>query len=152
MSLYLRVFPFLSMLVLVACYGTGVNSSGLNTPTPTSATRIGHTAVIPSAVSNRVMKPQSFYEAPNRDLFALTQELIPINGPLSRTVYGERFQYFPGRIDTFWLVDLAAHTVYQSDFKLVTVTPHAYWYLEEGLDIDLSRIERSAFRNPTCPN
>ena len=54
--------------------------------------------------------------------------------------------YAEGRQDTFWLIDLLELEVYPSLFELRLVTPHAYWYFEEGQTIPQSVIERSAAR------
>jgi len=76
----------------------------------------------------------------------LTNELVPGSGDIPRTIIGDTTEYSVGRTDTFWLVDLADTKTYQSDFELVLVSPHAYWYVEDGLNFSLSGIERSASR------
>jgi len=43
-------------------------------------------------------------------------------------------------------MDLSTTKAYQSAFNLVLVTPHAYWYVEEGLAVRQSAIESSAFK------
>jgi hypothetical protein len=52
--------------------------------------------------------------------------------------------YEAGRLDTFWLVDLIRLERYQSTFELRLVTPHAYWYVEEGQSISQEDLEESA--------
>ncbi len=91
-------------------------------------------------------KTTQFSVAPDRDLFRLTKELVPGSGDIPRTIIGDTTEYSVGRTDTFWLVDLADTKTYQSDFELVLVSPHAYWYVEDGLQVSLSGIERSASR------
>ena len=91
-------------------------------------------------------KTTQFSVAPDRDLFRLTKELVPGSGDIPRTVTRDTTEYSVGRTDTFWLVDLADTKTYQSDFELVLVSPHAYWYVEDGLNFSLSGIERSASR------
>ena len=91
-------------------------------------------------------KTTQFSVAPDRDLFRLTKELVPGSGDIPRTIIGDTTEYSVGRTDTFWLVDLADTKTYQSDFELVLVSPHAYWYVEDGLNFSLSGIERSASR------
>ena len=59
-------------------------------------------------------------------------------------VNSEPVSYLAGREDTFWLIDLPELEVYSSRFELRFVTPHAYWYFEEGQSTDQSTIERSA--------
>jgi hypothetical protein len=52
--------------------------------------------------------------------------------------------YEAGRLDPFWLVDLNGLERYQSTFELRLVTPHAYWYVEEGQSISQEDLEESA--------
>jgi immune inhibitor A len=61
-----------------------------------------------------------------------------------RVVNPKPVSYAEGRQDTFWLVDLLDLKVYSSLFELRLVTPHAYWYFEDGQTIPQSAIERSA--------
>ncbi len=86
----------------------------------------------------------SFPVPPERDLYKLAAELLP--GPVSeeRVVNPAPVHYEAGRQDTFWLVDLAELERYQSVFDLRLVTPHAYWYVEEGLKIDQRDLEEAA--------
>ena len=58
----------------------------------------------------------------------------------------EPVSYAEGRQDTFWLLDLLDLEVYPSLFELRLVTPHAYWYFEEGQTIPQSAVEQSAAR------
>ena len=52
--------------------------------------------------------------------------------------------YAEGRQDTFWLIDLLDLEVYLGSFELRLVTPHAYWYFEDGQAVSQSAIEQSA--------
>lgn len=86
-----------------------------------------------------------FADAPERDLYQLAAELTEAGrGEISRVVNPAPVSYTEGRRDTFWLVDLPDLKVYQSQFELRLVTPHAYWYVEEGQSIRQADIERSA--------
>lgn len=142
---------------MVACSGPPVDEPTVPAPTPDqikSSTPKPEepptpTAEPPSAVLAAPGETEStaqFSEAPDRDLFRLTKELVPGSGDIPRTVLGDTVEYSVGRTDTFWLVDLADTMAYQSTFELVLVTPHAYWYFEEGLNVSRSEIERSASR------
>ncbi|MEE8465906.1 MAG: hypothetical protein V3S68_05460, partial [Dehalococcoidia bacterium] len=76
----------------------------------------------------------------------MTKELVPGSGDIPRTVPVDPAGIKTGRTETFWLMDLADTKAYQSAFKLVLITPHAYWYVEEGLIVSRSAIEQSAIR------
>lgn len=82
---------------------------------------------------------------PERDFFKLAEQLIPGLGDVDRTVYGKEVHPLsPGERKTFKLVDLDARTLYESEFELRLVTPHAYWFFEDGVRADQDAIERSA--------
>jgi len=90
--------------------------------------------------------PKQFTDAPDRDLFRLTRELVPGSGEIPRTLPGDATKLQVGHTETFWLVDLADTKTYQSAFRLALVTPHAYWFVEDDLEISMSGLERSASR------
>ena len=49
-----------------------------------------------------------------------------------------------GHRKIFKLVDLDARILYESEFELRLVTPHAYWFVEDGVSASREDIERSA--------
>jgi len=78
-------------------------------------------------------------------LYQLTDELKGIAlGEDDRVVNPAPVNYAAGRQDTFWLVDIVELEVYPSTFELRLVTPHAYWYIEEGLAVNQSGLKRAA--------
>ena len=88
-----------------------------------------------------------FPEAPERDVYRLAAELKKADvKEADRVVNPEPVSYAEGRQDTFWLLDLVDLEVYSSLFELRLVTPHAYWYFEEGQTIPQSAVEQSAAR------
>ncbi len=159
---------FLMIAGLVACSGSstvdptaspGPTSAGptasaptpvrvdSSTPTPDSLpTPTVESQSVPHLASGGTEGSRQFVDAPDRDLFRLTRELVPGSGDIPRTVSRDSEEFKAGRTDTFWLMDLANTRAYQSKFELVLVTPHAYWYVEEGLRLRNSEIERSAAR------
>ena len=117
---------------------------------PASPTPIMDVATLeptPTVPLARPPAPDFIPDAPERDLYQLTEELVPgVSGPIDRVVNREPVSYSQGRRDTFWLVDLPALGRYSSEFELRLVTPHAYWYVEDGLSVAQKDLERSAFR------
>lgn len=72
-------------------------------------------------------------------------QLLPNVPPeIPRVVNPEPINYSEGREDTFYQVDFVKLEVYQRQFELRLVTPHAYWYVEEGLSIRQRDLERAA--------
>ena len=82
---------------------------------------------------------------PDRDLYRLASQLLPdVPAQVPRVVNPEPVSYSEGRQDTFYLLDLLDLEVYRRQFELRLVTPHAYWYVEEGLSVRQRDLERSA--------
>ena len=99
----------------------------------------------PSSLNKITKIATEFPEAPDRDLFQLAVELADAGpGEIPRVVNLESRSLIEGREDTFWLIDLPALEVYQRQFQLRLVTPHAYWYVEEGQSIRQGDIQRAA--------
>ncbi|MCE2403993.1 MAG: immune inhibitor A [Dehalococcoidia bacterium] len=122
------------------------------TPAPTSpdpdttrtpaAARPSPTSVEPADVP---VTAGAFPVPPERDLYHLTASLVLKSGdPIPRVVNSEPVSYAEGRVDTFWLTDLSDVSNYQSQATLALVTPHAYWYVEEGLRVSRDDLERAA--------
>jgi hypothetical protein len=83
--------------------------------------------------------------APDRDLYQLAAQLKLKTDPddIPRIVNPNPVEYLPGQEDTFWLVNFRNLSVYQSDFKLLGVSPHAYWYFEEGQPVPEADLEKA---------
>jgi len=158
MNYSIRFGLLLMIAVLVACSSPPGGEPTASAPTPDQAagsstpksdglpTPTAETQSVPHLASRETRRTTQFGAAPDRDLFRLTKELVPGSGDIPRTVPRATTEFEVGRTDTFWLMDLANTQAYQSTFELVLVTPHAYWYVEEGLTVKRSAIERSAFR------
>ena len=142
-----NLFSFGLVLLLTGLFAC-TSSSEYPTYIPAASEDLLYSSVEPHkrVIQNRstALETTQFSAAPDRDLFRLTKELVPGTGKISRIVTSDTPKYKKGRTDTFWLVDLVELETYQSEFELVLVTPHAYWYVENKLDISLSEIERSA--------
>ena len=84
-------------------------------------------------------------EAPDSDLYELARSLLlKTTEPIPRVVNPDPVAYTAGRLDTFWLTDLTNLRVYTSQATLRLVSPRAYWYVEDGLNISLQDLEKAA--------
>ncbi len=94
-----------------------------------------------------------FPAPPERDFYRLAKELLPGAGEVDPVVRHDAPTLEEGHRETFKLVDLEAPKLYESDFVLRLVTPSAYWFVEEGLEVSQEAIERSAseFENNIYP-
>ena len=124
------------------------NESKLS-PEPEAAPAVPQAARVTAAPEAFTQAPPaavSLAPPPERDLFQLAKELVlpPGSHEISRVVNPHPVSYQAGRKDDFWLVDLDAPELYQATFELRLVTPHAYWYFEEGLNVRQERLERAA--------
>ena len=117
--------------------------------TPTGAESIASDpSELPLAPAFSSSPPSSsFLDAPGRDLYRLAIELTP-GAPqdVPRVVNPAPATLLEGAKETFWLVDGDIPKLYQSEFELRLVTPHAYWYVEQGQEIEQRDLERSASR------
>ena len=119
-------------------------------PTPSEVPK----PATPSPSQTTPTPQAAFPVPPERDLYQLAAELTPLEGEeISRVVNPEPVSYTEGREDTFFLIDLPDLRVYSSRFELRLVTPHAYWYVEEGQSIPQQDIEGAAalFENEIYP-
>ena len=84
-------------------------------------------------------------DPPDRDLYRLTAQLRPsVPRDIPRVVNEQPVSYEAGREDTFWLLDLDSLEYYQRTFDLRLVTPHAYWYIDQGQEVEQEALERAA--------
>ncbi|MCI0797980.1 MAG: immune inhibitor A [Chloroflexi bacterium] len=144
---------------------TSVQSAGV--PTPVSATGAPQEEPLAPSPVPRLGSPQQrsptygslaaipngprseFPDPPDADRYQLAAELVPgtpRDVPRVVDLASPDTIGVLGRKDTFWLVDLGALEMYQSEFELRLVTPHAYWYIEDGQSISQVDLERSASR------
>ncbi len=86
----------------------------------------------------------SFPVPPERDFFRLAEQLIPGIGTVERVVRTQSTTLEPGHRITLNLVDLDSRQLYESEFELLHVSPHAYWLFEDAVDAELDDIQRSA--------
>ncbi len=87
---------------------------------------------------------ESFPTPPERDFYRLARELVPGAGNVEPVVRHNSPTLEVGHRETFKLVDLDSRELYESDFELLLVTPHAYWFFEDGMEVRQEDIERSA--------
>ncbi len=86
----------------------------------------------------------SFPVPPERDFFRLAEQLIPGIGTVERVVRTQSTTLEPGHRITLNLVDLDSRQLYESEFELLHVSPHAYWFFEDAVDAKPDDIQRSA--------
>ena len=84
-------------------------------------------------------------QPPDRDLYELARALaIKSDEPINKVVNPEPVSYPKGHTDTFWVTDLDKIRTFTVKATLQWVSPHAYWYVEDGLRVDQRDLERSA--------
>ena len=102
----------------------------------------------PTAIPNErtvLTTDEIFPEPPDRDLYELTRSLIlKSSAPIPRVVSPDPVSYKEGRRDTFWLTDHQELRTYSKEATLRLVSPHAYWYVEEGLRVSQKDIVKAA--------
>ncbi|MBX6770545.1 MAG: immune inhibitor A [Chloroflexi bacterium] len=116
-------------------------------PTPTAIP----SSPIPSATS--VVRATVLPTPPPRDLADLARRLTrravltPAATPRSAP------DYPVGTEHTFWVADQEAKTYFQMRARIVVKTPHAYWYLQDGLQLPVTDVQAAAdyFETRTYP-
>jgi hypothetical protein len=83
---------------------------------------------------------------PARDLYELASQLRLNGATPPREARTTPVSYQPGARETFWIADQVRHGYYQASAQLVLITPHVYWWLEEGQRLDDGALRRSAAR------
>ena len=99
-------------------------------PTEDSSGDRGHTDTFPTP--------------PERDFYKLAKELLPEVSDVNPVVREQAETLQVGHRKTLNLVDLDEPELYQGDFVLRLVTPNAYWFVEDGLEVDQDDLEYSA--------
>ena len=90
---------------------------------------------------------------PERDLYRLARELIPGLEGIQPVAAPPAPPLSVGHRQQFELVDLQHLERYSKEFVLRMVTPNAYWFVEEGANVDDMSIRESAeiFEDSTYP-
>ena len=136
------------VVALIAACGSNGNFSNnpgqtgnSNDPTSNSSTKVPNTVVDPGPDAAIKGLPS----APDRDLYDLARALsLKSADPISRVVNPFPVSYEVGRRDTFRLTDILAISSYTGEAELRLVTPHAYWYVQDGLDISQNDLESAS--------
>lgn len=81
---------------------------------------------------------------PDRDLFAIGQRLKTGGAPIPRVVNATPPEYAVGHRQTFWLTDLQSFRHFTATATLVYITPRTYTYVEDGQNVPLEEVQRSA--------
>ena len=123
--------------------GTPATAPATESPTPTAASPTSAATTAAEGADSHAAAT-SFPVPPERDFFKLAEQLIPGLRAVDRTVDRKSYTLSAGERKTFKLVDLDSRTLYESEFELRLVTPHAYWFFEDGVEADQDAIERSA--------
>ena len=114
---------------------TSVPAISESTPTPEPAA-----ASNPSAALSRSL-PR---ELPDRDLHALAERLGGVPKGSHRTLQVIQTDQQAGHRQEFFVTDVETDTTYVVDAILQVVSPNAYWYVDEALDISDENLQLAA--------
>ena len=150
------------VLLVVACSGPGnpdVTPSSSPTPTATAALQSTPTPTLqgthsptPTALATPTATPVAIPTPavdrsipPDRDLFALAQRLVLKSmEPIPRVVNPQPVSYTEGREDQFNVLDLLARRMYPVTATLQVVSDHAYWYVDDSIELSTDDLMRAA--------
>ncbi|MFQ5878870.1 MAG: hypothetical protein ACE5IZ_01675, partial [Dehalococcoidia bacterium] len=82
--------------------------------------------------------------ATDRDLIDLAPRLGRLDGPAPRLAREEPPSYEEGQRQRFWVLDVASPSVGSVEAILRLVSPHAYFYVEDGAPVTQEDLEEAA--------
>ena len=118
-------------------------------PAPTSAPSRSPTPS-PAPTPAAVKPPPEVHgiylpEPPERDLLDLTRRLkAPSGSPFPSIVNPEPVSYQAGHEETFWVSDPIDVRAYTIQATLAVVSEHAYWYVDDVIDLDVDDMRQAA--------
>ena len=126
---------------------TPVPSPTPNPPTLTSTpaplpVRLPATGPIADSVTIRAALPP---RAPDLDLAELIERLRPVEGQPQAQARVERpGGYSEGHRQSFWVFDLLRGGSYQKEATLEVVSEHAYWYVDDSIELSIDDLRKAA--------
>jgi immune inhibitor A len=92
-------------------------------------------------------------EVPLRDMIDLTHRLSDPGRAIPQVVRDEPWGFEIGDTHSFWVLNNDTYTFFQISARLVYSTPHAHFFLEEGVDLDVGQLKGLAdrFEGQTYP-
>ena len=110
-------------------------------------------SLAPAAQAEQTLQRLLATEKPDRDLFDLGRRYKGIAQNVDRIVNVERPDYALGTVQTFWVADDANSTYYEIKAELRGKSEHLYMYVEEGLNLPQSGIDKTIreFENVIFP-
>lgn len=124
------------------------------TPSPRATATLAPTSTAtaaPVAVAKPSNAVTTIQAPPARDLVDLVKRLKPSATRTAQPTKGPPPDYAVGAEQTFWVANQIASNYFQMHAKIVYKTTHAYWYVQDGLDIPTGDCQAAAdyFENQT---
>ena len=94
-------------------------------------------------------------DAPGRDLIALTQRLrLKNDDPIPGIVNAVPPNYSVGTRHIFNIADITRNNYFSANATIKVVTPHAYWYVNDGYNVNTPALQEAAqhFEDHVYPN
>ena len=116
------------------------------TPVPLASAT---TVATPAARAPATTPPQPVHvvaipSPPARDLVDLQRRLKPVATPVARPTTGPAPNYAVGTDQTFWVANQEAQSYFHVRARIVDKTDHAYWYVQDGVDLATSDLHDAA--------
>ncbi|MBI4497272.1 MAG: immune inhibitor A [Chloroflexi bacterium] len=139
-----RLLPVLWLLALALVSATACIDPGTSSHATPTATRPPEATTTPQSQRPPVLEGV-IPAPPDADRFAAVRRLklhSPV--PIPAVVNPEPVSYDVGHVERFWVADLDSYRHFEVEATLRLVTPHAYWYVDQSVDIPQEDLERSA--------
>jgi immune inhibitor A len=157
-----------SSLVLCACVRAPTSVPLISTPSPASTPPLGNTPIatatttsgpgsvpvppaglwrdaVPPEAAETLLSLESA-EIPHRDLIDLTLRMNDPGQPIPKVARDEAWGFEIGATHKFWVLNWDTREYSQVMARLIYITPHTYFFLEEGVNLNESGLKRLADR------
>ncbi len=98
----------------------------------------------PQTMAQETKRLLAAADAPERDLVGLTTRLTDVESPVPRLARAEPWGFELGGSHDFWVQNKESGDYHQVSAGLVYETPHAYWFVEQGLGFDSRAVHNVA--------
>ncbi|MBI3967343.1 MAG: immune inhibitor A [Chloroflexi bacterium] len=125
---------------------TASGAGGTTPAKPTAAAAGGAPRMTASVATAPEAMEQQIRQMPRpaRDLVALVQRLKLHGQDVPRIVNPQPPSYAVGTRHRFWIADQPNKNYFEAEATIQHVSPHAYWYVQNGVAVDVNQLRRSA--------
>ncbi len=118
-----------------------------STPSPIATPSVAPSRVpLPSSTPTPAVAPRALAipTPPPRDLVDLQRRLKRLTTPVAGTPTPSSHDLAIGTEQTFWVANQDTKTYFQVRARIVAKTAHAYWYVQDGVELPVDDVQSAA--------